>query len=283
MSFKNILCFGTLNPDLIYFVDKLPNRGDDIRGSSSKIRAGGTAINCSELIALWNKPVHVRGNSIGKDPMGIFLVNHLKQNNIQYDDVIINDTSTPTCSIFVDSSGERTIVSSGYETLKWSSLEDLNNFDSLILDRYSIQFIKDDLKNLQNETNLFICQAGYQYEINYKLDFLIVSKDEITVKQANDLIETKTVKYILLTSSSLPARLISSEGNIEIVPPDFKTINSTGAGDATAAYIAAFGINDLIPTIKNACAAGAIVAGTNEKPTLEKIQEISSLVDVNLR
>ena len=283
MSFNNILCFGTLNPDLIYFVDKLPNRGDDIRSSSSKIRAGGTAINCSELIALWNKPVHVRGNSIGKDPMGIFLVNHLKENNIQYDDVIINDTSTPTCSIFVDSSGERTIVSSGYETLKWSSLEDLNNFDSLILDRYSIQFIKDDLKNLQNETNLFICQAGYQYEINYKLDFLIVSKDEITVKQANDLIETKTVKYILLTSSSLPARLISSEGNIEIVPPDFKTINSTGAGDATAAYIAAFGIKDLIPTIKNACAAGAIVAGTNEKPTLEKIQEISSLVDVNLR
>ena len=109
MSFNNILCFGTLNPDLIYFVDKLPNRGDDIRSYSSKIRAGGTAINCSELIALWNKPVHVRGNSIGKDPMGIFLVNHLKQNNIQYDDVIINDTSTPTCSIFVDSSGERTI------------------------------------------------------------------------------------------------------------------------------------------------------------------------------
>ena len=70
-----------------------------------------------------------------------------------------------------------------------------------------------------------------------KLDFLIVSKDEINVKQANDLIDAKTVKYILLTSSSLPARLISSEGNIEIVPPDFKTINSTGAGDATAAYI----------------------------------------------
>ena len=283
MSFENILCYGTLNPDLIYFVDSLPNQGDDIRSSNAKIRAGGTAINCSELVALWNKPVHVRGNSIGDDPMGIYLINHLKKNNVQYDEVIINDTTTPTCSIFVDSSGERTIVSSGYETLEWSNLENLDSFDSLILDRYSIQFIKDDLKNLKNENNLFLCQAGYEYEINYKLDFLIVSKDEIKVKQANDLIESKTVKYILLTSSNLPARLISSEGNVEIVPPDFKTINSTGAGDATAAYIAAFGINDLIPTIKKACAAGAIVAGTNEKPTLEKIQEISALVDVNLR
>ena len=283
MSFKNILCFGTLNPDLIYFIDELPSQGDDIRSSSSKIRAGGTAINCSELITLWKKSVYVRGNSISEDPMGIYLTNHLKKNKIYYDDVIINETPTPTCSIFVDSTGERTIVSSGYENLEWSNLKNLKKFDSLILDRYSIQFIKDDLKNLKNENNLFICQAGYEHEINYKLDFLIVSKDEINVEQANDLIDSETVKYILLTSSSLPARLISSEGNVEIVPPDFKTINSTGAGDATAAYIASFGIDDLIPTIKNACAAGAIVAGTNEKPTLEKIQEISALVDVNLR
>ena len=76
---------------------------------------------------------------------------------------------------------------------------------------------------------------------------------------------------------------MSAEGAIEIVPPDFKTINSNGAGDATAAYIAAFGVGDLITNIKKACAAGAIVAGTNDRPTLEKIEEISQLVDVNPR
>ena len=78
MSFKNILCFGTLNPDLIYFVDELPNKGDDIRSLKSSIRPGGTAINCSELISLWDKSVHVRGNSIGSDPMGKYLVDYLK-------------------------------------------------------------------------------------------------------------------------------------------------------------------------------------------------------------
>ena len=36
-------------------------------------------------------------------------------------------------------------------------------------------------------------------------------------------------------------------------------------------------------SIKKACAAGAIVAGTNDKPTVEKIEEISKLVDVNPR
>ena len=50
----------------------------------------------------------------------------------------------------------------------------------------------------------------------------------------------------------------------------------------TAAYIAAFGVGDLITNIKS-CAAGAIVAGTNDRPTLEKIEEISQLVDVNPR
>mgnify|MGYP001186564343 CR=1 FL=1 len=282
MSFKNILCFGTLNPDLIYFIESLPSKGDDIRSSRSNIRAGGTAVNCSELIALWDKSVHVRGNSIGDDPLGRYLINHLKENEIEYSDLIINDTITPTCSIFVDSSGERTIVSSGYEGLQWNNFDNLKAFDSLILDRYSIQFVKEELQNLSNN-NLFISQAGYEHEINYKLDFLIVSKDEITVQEANGLIDSKTVKYILLTSSSLPARLISQEGVIEIVPPDFKTINSNGAGDATAAYIAAFGVDDLITNIKSACAAGAIVAGTDDLPTLEKIDEVSKLVDVNLR
>lgn len=283
MSFKNIICFGTLNPDLIYFVNELPSIGDDIRSSKSSMRPGGTAVNCSELISLWNKSVEVRGNSIGKDPMGKYLVDYLKEKNINFDSLIINELMTPTCSIFIDSSGERTIVSSGYENLEWSNFENLNNFDSLILDRYSIKFIKDELKDLKKINNLFVCQAGYEYEIDYKLDFLIVSKDEISVNEANNLIDSETVEYILLTSSSLPARLISLEGAIEIVPPDFKTINSNGAGDATAAYIAAFGVADLIPNIKKACAAGAIVAGTNDRPTIEKIEEISQLIDVNPR
>ena len=283
MSFKNILCYGTLNPDLIYYVDELPSKGGDIRSSKSSVRPGGTAINCSELISLWNKSVQVRGNSIGSDPLGNYLFEYLKENNINFDGLIVNELMTPTCSIFVDSSGERTIVSSGYEGLEWSSFENLNNFDSLILDRYSIKFIKDKLKDLKKINSLFVCQTGYEYEIDYKLDFLIVSKDEISVNEANNLIDSKTVEYILLTSSSLPARLLSSDGAIEIVPPDFKTINSNGAGDATAAYIAAFGVGDLIPNIKKACAAGAIVAGTNNKPTIEKIEEISQLVDVNPR
>ena len=283
MSFKNILCYGTLNPDLIYYVDELPSKGGDIRSSKSSVRPGGTAINCSELISLWNKSVQVRGNSIGSDPLGNYLFEYLKENNINFDGLIVNELMTPTCSIFVDSSGERTIVSSGYEGLEWSSFENLNNFDSLILDRYSIKFIKDKLVDLKKINSLFVWQAGDEYEIDYKLDFLIVSKDEISVNEANNLIDSKTVEYILLTSSSLPARLLSSEGAIEIVPPDFKTINSNGAGDATAAYIAAFGVADLIPNIKKACAAGAIVAGTNDIPTIKKIEEISKLVEVNPR
>ena len=82
MSYKKILCFGSLNPDLIYFVDELPKRGDDIRSSNSLIRAGGTAINCAEKIVLWNKLVHIRGNSLGTDPMGNYLIDYLKSKNI---------------------------------------------------------------------------------------------------------------------------------------------------------------------------------------------------------
>mgnify|MGYP001433226172 FL=1 len=283
MSFKKILCFGSLNPDLVYFVDELPKKGEDIKSSNSFVRAGGTAINCAEKIVLWNKSVHVRGNSIGIDPMGNYLIDYLQSKKINYESLIIDENNTPTCSIFVDSTGERTIVSSGYQKLSWNNFENINLFDSLMLDRYSIEFVREEIKKIKSNKDLFVSQAGYECEIDYKLDFLTVSKDEISVREANELVDSGTVRYILLTSSNLPARLISLEGTIEIIPPDFKTINANGAGDTTAAYIAAFGVDNLILTIKKACAAGAIVAGTNEQPTIEKIEEISQLVEVNPR
>ena len=283
MSFKNVLCFGSLNPDLVYFIDKLPSPGGDIQSKKYFIRPGGTAINCAENIAMWEINTAVRGNSIGNDELGTYLVEHLNNLKIVHKDVIKENTITPTCSIYIDESGERTIISSGYEESNWSNLNNIQNYDSLLIDRYSIKYIKEELEKVKKNNDIFLTQAGYEEEIDYEIDFLVVSKNEIEVKEANEILEKGMAKWILLTSSNLPARLLSTDGVLEIVPPDFKTINATGAGDATAAYISAFGIEDVIDSVKKACAAGAIVAGTNDKPSLKMIDEISKLVEINPR
>tara|TARA_B110000914_G_scaffold120299_1_gene105032 strand:+ start:190 stop:1038 length:849 start_codon:yes stop_codon:yes gene_type:complete len=282
MFYKKILCYGTLNPDLIYFIDDLPKAGGDIRSSDYNIRAGGTAINCAENIANWGISVSVLGNSIGKDALGEYLLSELKKKDISHEEIITTDAPTPTCSIFVDKEGERTIISSGYSSCTWNDLSRAKNFESLLIDRYSIPNIKNSITKIK-KSGVFVVQAGYEYPIDYEIDFLVVSKDEIDVIEAENLLNNNLVSRILLTHSNLPARLISTEGVIEITPPDFKTINATGAGDVTAAYIAANGVDDIISTIKNACAAGAILAGTNELPTLEKIAEISKLVAISPR
>ena len=282
MAFKNVLCYGTINPDLMYFIDEVPIVGGDIRSKDYKIRAGGTAINCAENIKNWNIKTSILGNSIGKDPLGEYIISYLKKSKIGFEDVILNEYLTPTCSIYIDKNGERTIISSGYETCEWNDLNNIENYDSLIIDRYSIKYIHQNLKK-NNLDNIFITQAGYQEKIDYKLDFLVVSKDEIDVLEANSLLKEGLVTWILLTSSSLAARLLSRDGVLEITPPDFKTLNATGAGDVTAAYIGAHGVEDVISTTKNACAAGAIVAGTGNLPSLEKIKEVSKLVDIKPR
>ncbi|MDC3230870.1 carbohydrate kinase family protein [Acidimicrobiia bacterium] len=282
MVYEKTLCYGTLNPDLIYFIDDLPEAGGDIRSNNYNIRAGGTAINCAENIANWGMSVSVLGNSIGKDALGEYLLSELRDKNILHEEVILTDNPTPTCSIFVDRDGERTIVSSGYSNCTWNKLSEVKNFQSLLVDRYSIPNVKNSITEIK-KSGVFVVQAGYEYPIDYEIDFLVVSKDEIDVIEAENLLNNELVSRILLTQSNLPARLISSEGAIEITPPDFKTVNATGAGDVTAAYIAANGVEDIISTIKNACAAGAILAGTGELPTLEKIAEISELVDVSPR
>ena len=282
MSYKKVLSYGTLNPDLMYFIDEIPPVGGDIRSKEYKIRPGGTAINCAENIKNWGIETSVMGNCIGKDPLGDYLLSHLKESKIGYKDVLINDCLTPTCSIYIDKNGERTIISSGYENCNWNNLNKVKEFDSMIIDRYSIKYIRENLKN-EDFSNIFITQAGYGETIDYKIDFLVVSKDEIDVIEANRLLNEDFVSWILLTSANLPARLLSKDGVVEITPPDFKTINSTGAGDVTAAYIGAHGIDDVITTTRNACAAGAIVAGTSSLPSVEKIEEISKLVEIKPR
>ena len=282
MSYKKVLSYGTLNPDLMYFVDEIPPVGGDIRSKEYKIRSGGTAINCAENIKNWGIETSVMGNCIGKDPLGDYLLSYLKESKIGYKDVLINDCLTPTCSIYIDKNGERTIISSGYENCNWNNLNKVKEFDSMIIDRYSIKYIRENLKN-EDFSNVFITQAGYGETIDYKIDFLVVSKDEIDVIEANRLLNEDFVSWVLLTSANLPARLLSKDGVLEITPPDFKTINSTGAGDVTAAYIGAHGIDDVITTTRNACAAGAIVAGTSSLPSVEKIEEISKLVEIKPR
>ncbi len=282
MSYKKVLSYGTLNPDLMYFVDEIPPVGGDIRSKEYKIRPGGTAINCAENIKNWGIETSVMGNCIGKDPLGDYLLSYLKESKIGYKDVLINDCLTPTCSIYIDKNGERTIISSGYENCNWNNLNKVKEFDSMIIDRYSIKYIRENLKN-EDFSNVFITQAGYGETIDYKIDFLVVSKDEIDVIEANRLLNEDFVSWILLTSANLPARLLSKDGVVEITPPDFKTINSTGAGDVTAAYIGAHGIDDVITTTRNACAAGAIVSGTSSLPSIEKIEEISKLVEIKPR
>ena len=282
MSYKKVLSYGTLNPDLMYFVDEIPPVGGDIRSKEYKIRSGGTAINCAENIKNWGIETSVMGNCIGKDPLGDYLLSYLKESKIGYKDVLINDCLTPTCSIYIDKNGERTIISSGYENCNWNNLNKVKEFDSMIIDRYSIKYIRENLKN-EDFSNVFITQAGYGETIDYKIDFLVVSKDEIDVIEANRLLSEDFVSWILLTSANLPARLLSKDGVVEITPPDFKTINSTGAGDVTAAYIGAHGIDDVLTTTRNACAAGAIVAGTSSLPSVEKIEEISKLVEIKPR
>ena len=199
MVYQKTLCYGTLNPDLIYFVDNLPKAGGDIRSNDYKVRAGGTAINCAENIANWGVSVSVLGNSIGNDALGEYLLTELKLKNISHEEIIITDNPTPTCSIFVDKDGERTIVSSGYSNSVWNNLSEVKNFESLLIDRYSIPHIKDSITDIK-KSGVFVVQAGYEHPIDYEIDFLVVSKDEIDVIEAENLLNNElSIKNIVNT------------------------------------------------------------------------------------
>ena len=49
----------------------------------------------------------------------------------------------------VDRDGERTIVSSGYSNCTWNKLSEVKNFQSLLVDRYSIPNIKNSITEIK--------------------------------------------------------------------------------------------------------------------------------------
>ena len=50
MVYEKTLCFGTLNPDLIYFVDALPKAGGDIRSNGYILELVGLQLTVLKIL-----------------------------------------------------------------------------------------------------------------------------------------------------------------------------------------------------------------------------------------
>jgi hypothetical protein len=65
-----ILVYGSLVPDIVFTVPRLPQAGEDVPARSVTLVAAGGGGNVAVALAAWGYDVVTVGNSVGPDPLG---------------------------------------------------------------------------------------------------------------------------------------------------------------------------------------------------------------------
>ena len=126
---NSILVVGLATVDLIYYLEKLPNKGIKYVSKKQIISTGGNASNASIAISRLGGSV-VFVSKIGNDFFGNYILTELKSENINTDHMIVkNDINTSNSCVTIDNEGERQIIN--FRSKKIDFKDNSKELDSL--------------------------------------------------------------------------------------------------------------------------------------------------------
>lgn len=280
------LCYGSLNPDLVHHVDRLPVAGDDLLSARWHIEYGGGGGNAAVALATWAAATVLIGHAVGDDPMGAWLLKtlarpHLDLHGIRQDP----DVRTPHCVVMITPDGDRTILSTGYQDARWQELAELTweGITVVLVDGYSaepgarvaaeagrrgIPVVGLDAGPATAEVSSLVVWSRHEHP------------DEAAARDLN-----ADGHAVVLTGGAGDSALWWGDRVYRTTPPPITPVDGTGAGDVFAA-MCAFGLAaDWSPEriLTMATAAGALLAGRGRAagmPTLEAISESAGALEV---
>lgn len=134
----SILVYGSLVPDIVFTVPRVPQAGEDVPASSVNVVAAGGGGNVAVALADWGYDVIASGNSVGDDPLGRWTAAEFHSRGISTPEQFVAvDGVTAANGIIVTPDGERTIIGSDYSTVTWLPVEDWDGIEAVMVDGYS--------------------------------------------------------------------------------------------------------------------------------------------------
>jgi ribokinase len=116
---RKIFVVGSINRDLVVYVDRLPRPGETVFGNRLQHFAGGKGANQAVAASRLGGDVHLVGN-VGPDAFGKEMLDFLAGENIDTSEIAILDTApTGIALITVDSASENCIVVVSGANMVW--------------------------------------------------------------------------------------------------------------------------------------------------------------------
>ncbi len=232
-----ILNFGSINVDLVYALERMPQPGETLSARSFQQFLGGKGVNQSVAIAASGGNVRHIG-AVGPD--GDWALGRVSALGVFTDHIARVETATGHAIIFVDTSAENMIVIHGGANQALSE----SQIDVALADAPSGAWVL-----LQNETNLTVEIVTKAKQAGFKVAYSPAPFDEARALAVIDQIDLMAVNQyeaealraarpdlsgtaLLITHGAKGAEFISAEGrrHFQAAFP-VQPVDTTGAGD----------------------------------------------------
>ena len=240
---NSILVVGLVTVDLIYYLNKLPDKGIKYVSEKQILSTGGNASNASIAISRLGGSVTFI-STIGNDFFGNYILNELKKENIDTNNIIKkNNINTSNSCINIDGKGERQIVNFRSKELDFSDNYFIkkNIFDAYLtdgrLENASIFILKEAKKNnkpgildAENPVNEnAIKEASH---IAFSLQGLKSFTNTSSIKDSLKLVKNISNNFSCVTDGENGVFFLDEDELIQLKPPKIDVIDTLGAGDA---------------------------------------------------
>ncbi len=300
-SFINAAVVGSINTDLILNMDKVPESGENLIGTSYGYANGGKGANQAIGLARLGAKTKIIGK-VADDANGRKLLDNLCKNNVDVSAVSLNGTQTGLAAIILDGEGRNRIVVYEGANAEIDSDEAAKSIDSS-LNLLLVQFetredvvIKCVNKAIEkNITTVIDCGPAKVFELEKMQGATIISPNESETKAltgifpGNDETALSASKILLKRSKAKFAVLKLGErgcsvwdgNNFKIIPAyPSKVVDTTAAGDCFTAAMALEFIRsgDIISACETGNRAGSIavsrMGADASMPTVEELVEM---------
>ena len=254
---------GSVNTDLTFVVDQLPQPGATVLASSLVFAPGGKGANQAVAAARSGAQVQFVG-AVGDDSAAASLISHLRANGVGTDAMSGVVGPSGTAVVVVDAAAENAIVvapaANSHLTLDSENARRQVTESDVVLMQLEIPLstVLDAARlGRQSGTTVMLnaspipSEVAPLAEVAQFVDVVVVNEEEAVHWQWQ-------VPHLVITRGSRGASYIGTAGSFDVPAPVVDAVDTTGAGDVFAGVLAASWDDGPDRAVRRACTAAAL-------------------------
>lgn len=270
---------GSVNTDLVFTVEALPQPGETVLSSALATAPGGKGANQAVAAARAGAQVQFVG-AVGTDPAADALLHHLAKNGVGTDAVLRVPGPSGTAAIMVGADAQNMIVvapgANAHLVLDSAAMRDVVGQSEVLLLQLEIPLptAVAAARIARDAGATVIVNASPP---NLSAGQLAALADVVVVNESEAGAWRWEVPHLVVTRGAAGASHVAGGEERTVPAPAVEPVDTTGAGDVFAGVLAAGWPHDPGRAITRACAAGALatlVPGAGDcAPTDEAIDD----------